>query len=1452
MPITFTPGNPPPVLGGSLLPFNHGSTGQWGQIYSMSIAPNGSVLFLDSQNSDIYQLAPGASQPTLVVGAGTTAEGTTNCSSLEPSGTYWNGGIAVDSGNNLYVTDRYSEIAEFCRVPYNASAGTWNFSSCGSGNSSCVWGPPTYSIGGTTTALTPQVMVISPNSSAGSGFNTVYFSTSGNLETPSIYEATVNVATGAITNVTPLITGLEDFAASIAVDHAGNLFFTENIYPTPISERVTGILEIPAGTTGIAGSGNGAAEKGLAVVGSSNDYTGLDGVSFDAQGNLYFSSSYNTSYGGYVSGVFMIPNEGTPTSPNLVWNDTVMVSPVSAGQPVLPDPRGFLWISDGSGGSNWAPPGVNAPNCDTTSNQTIDATCLTSAVAIWKPGMATLGASAAGGGAPTQVTAFSVAATGGTLTLTANNSFTENQVVTFSASPTDPLYALNGLSFYVQGSPLSATQFAVSIPTTSTTAGYVAGGASGPTAATAKVAQIGTVYYTFNTPVTPTSINFGQSVSTNFTLAGNPSPGHLYSGGSATAAPACTAGTAYPAFNATETFNDQFSWCYLFVQLNSQTVGTVGTDVQMVGTVNNATGVISGSNIYLSGVGQGAAISNLATPQVYSVASGLSEPQQVAADAQGNTYVADAALGKIEKYPAGTTSPIAGNYVGSGLTAPTGVAVDPAGDVFVGDSGSVYEIPFINGALSTTTTKIATGLGTDLNLAVDSMGDIFVADKSNKQVVEISNPQSALLRQGLPALQPLASSANFTGPTAVATDNSGNVWVADGANLWEITMPFGGATKVTTKLTTPVTGLAVDPSGSVFVAEASGLLWIPYQVTSTSSGLNVNAAVQVVSGLGSNNSELPIGVALDGSENIYADYGSGTTAGLSQLSISGAISFNSNGAETNPAVPYEADAQLFNLGNAPLTLAAFANDNFTQPNTDEFSVATATLNSPACSSTASVSPGSWCYLGLDLLDTLTPPAGVGLTQVTVPVDSNAANAGSGFNLAVSANIVQDFRFSTSLAATITPNTSATSTPVCAGSTYPGCETVTVTVTSSSGTPQGSVILKVPGSGVSQEQQTQTLNSSGQATFTLTNLSGGTYNVVATYGGQGTEGATQNSCLPSGSACFAGSAYSTTLTVNQATPSFTVGPPGTEGCLTWTASNCTPGSNNVTSYLGTDFVALTSNTWFTASVTSGVGTPTGSVVFLVNGQPVDSTQPQNSLNADGIADFTLVNLPLGVYTITAQYKGDVNYATETVTLPTFQVINPSVEVTSTPATISAAAGSAVQTTLNLMPLVGFSQEVSLQCVSASLPQNAECTFAYPNSATQSASSGQINVSGTSPSTIVVTISTNVPVNSGTASIARQAPWALGGLFGFGLLGLIASRKRLNSYLTMICLAVMFSGVFMGVTSCTNAGYSTPPAAPKVTTPTGTYAVQIITYTPSTSQQNSVTTSSSTPTLQLTIQ
>ncbi len=1273
---------PVPVTVGSVVPFGHGSTGQWSQIYSVKVAKNGSVLFLDNAVSNLYQWAPGAPAPTLLEGPAPTGQ-SSNGSTLEASGSYWNSGMALDANDTLYITDRYGSAVHFIRATYNPATGTWN--------QPANWASsPSVTLNGTPTAIKPQDVAINCDN----GFPctmVVAWSNTGEID-----KFTVD-ANGTPGTVVRVITGMLTGGSIVALDHAGNIFFMESVYSVP-STRVTGVREIPAtATLPLTGDATGAIEKKLTRIDPEAAGFNFKGMTFDDAGNLYLSSENDgNSYGGQASMVVMVPNEGTPKAPNLVWSDAVQVAPVAAGFPVAIDPRGYLWIPNGNGGSNWAPAGTNAPPCTSLN----PATCTTSGIVLWVPGAANLGQSPVGTPGATQ-----------------------------------------------------------------------------------------TVFYSFSTAMTPASFAYAKPGSKNFTtVTTNPNP-------DLTVIPAvapCTAGTAYPAFSGVETTASENSWCQFFLKLNPQTAGSVTGELQILDSKNN---IVAGSNAYLNGIGQGPAVSILSSVSEQTVASGLSEPKQVAADAFGNSYVADPGLGVVKMFPAGSVSN-AGSTIGSNLTAPTGVAVDGAGDVYIGDSGNIIEIPYINGALAPAQqTTLLTGLGNDLNLAADGEGNVYVADETNKQVVKISNPLTSLMLQDRP-LNAMGTGIKFTGPSAIATDNSGNVWVADGSNLWELT-PSGGETEITSTLSAPVTGLAVDPSGSVFVAQSGGLVWIPYE-TST-GGLNVNGAVQVASDLAT----APFGVALDGMENAYVSYGSGTTAGMKQLGAGGSISYG----QIIPFAESDVEAQLFNLGNTPLTLSALSGDVFTGANAGDYSVGTPS-DAPPCGPSTQTPPGGFCYFDVALA-----PSAAGTSTASVAILSNAENAPS-VHLALSANAVTDPRNATTTTVTVTPSS---------GVVYPGSVSITVTVAaqaSSNGTPTGSVTLALTG------HKKLTLNlTNGVVTQSYTGLLGGTYTAVANYGGLGVAGTPPD---------FAASGGKVKFTVNQAVPAVALGPPG---CPTASAQNCTLNPENVTVWAGNTYVSVASQTSITASVTSSVGTPTGTVSFLRGGAPVDPSQAAIPLDAGGNAIFSTTNLAQGVYKLTVVYNGDVNFASVSNSLPTFQVIVPSLQITASPATMTLTPGTPGQVTLTLKPLVGFNQNVNVECVTATLPEYSECTFDNPEIGVGHDVNGNPT---TAPATIVVTISTNVPVNGATSSVARVAPWSLAGVFGLGLVGLIAGRKRLNRYLTMLCLAVMLAGAFMGITACTNAAYSTPPPAPHVTTPAGTFAVQIITVNPQNEQQNSLTT------------
>ena len=119
------------------------------------------------------------------------------------------------------------------------------------------------------------------------------------------------------------------------------------------------------------------------------------------------------------------------------------------------------------------------------------------------------------------------------------------------------------------------------------------------------------------------------------------------------------------------------------------------------------------------------------------------------------------------------------------------VAVDGAGDVFVNgeDASVVYEIEAgtggnAPGAVSSSSTMVAVGSGFyyPSGLALDAAGDVFVADGGNKAVKEIEAGTGG----NAPGVVSSSSTvvtlgSGFSGPTALAVDGAGNVFISDTA-----------------------------------------------------------------------------------------------------------------------------------------------------------------------------------------------------------------------------------------------------------------------------------------------------------------------------------------------------------------------------------------------------------------------------------------------------------------------------------------------------------------------------------------------------------------------------------------------------------------------------------------------------------------------------------------------
>jgi sugar lactone lactonase YvrE len=1259
-------------------------------------------------------------------------------------------GMAMDAQGTLYIGVRYptATIANgemFFRVPYNSASNSWDVTTSDGWGNNII--DPSSGAALVTETGVDDIEFL--NSSKLDGSGTLYWTAEALNNLYSVSVDNQGNADKSSINVNTIVTGMKNDAATFKVDPSGNIFLIER-HDAKAAAEVIGIFFIPAGSS-ITGTGVGDAEAQFTRVDSTTNPVKYAGVTLDAYGNIYMVSENNSSYAETMSGIWEIPNACSPTgitSSNV--NNCYNFNNLSYLGPL----GGNQPMSIDSRGYLWVPT-YQDPGLDGSGSYPD-----VYAIAVWAPGSMNLGAETAG----------------------------------TAGGPLGPVCA--------DGS------------TPSSTTGLCANGAS--------PLKGGILWVSFNEPVTPGALNFSQpGKGSDFTvLSTDPLPPT-----SGTPPVPCTVGTAYSALNT----------CQYWLALDARAPGPISGQFVMLDSSNN---VVPGSTTYLSGTGQGPETSLLETPAQTAVAAALSTPAQVASDAAGDTYVADPGLHKVLYFSANSSS-ASGTSIGKDLVSPTGVAVDGSGDVYIADSGNVYEIPWVNGALNTSgQTTIATGLGADLNLAADGMGNVYVADPNNSRVVKIPNPDATYLVTNASTVGALPTTitvgSGFSKPTAVAVDSNtedqvqtcppptgqstcpfvavpagtNDVFVADGTNLYEIT-PWDVQTPLTNSLSPPVTGLAVDASGSVIVTQSGGILRIP----SIGGVLSVNSAGPLDTSVAA-----PNGVALDQQGNLYVTDMTGGTPNLFELSVNGFVDF---GEGLTPTVLAEQDVPVFNIGNAALKITA--TPTFSGPDQADFSITTPS-GGTACDTTGAtpVTTGASCTLGVGFTPPAPPPgdtAPITYSGDTMSVPTSAGNVSSG---TVTAGLE-----GTALAGLEATQTSVSLNPT--GSTFPGSTTATVTVTPEPGNgidyatnvPSGTVTLTLaPPAGSTQPPIVQTAQASGTAsgttaTFTLTTIPGGTYNVTVVYGGNLAQ-------------LFQKSTSSAvSFTVATASPTVTLGEP--QGVQANTTN-------------GVYYVGFNTTTNMTANVTSPLGTPTGTVTFMNGTTSVGSATP----DANGNATFNAGGLPVGTYNLTAVYSGDSNFSSVTSTAIAFQVIEQSVLISASPTSVSTKAGTPVASTLTLQSLVGFSAAngTNITCNNATMPSYSECTFTVPQPDICAPTSGANNTC--QPTTTVVTISTNIPVNiPPTASnvpmrTPRSSPLLPAGLFGLGLLGLAVRRRKIfNRYwLGAGCLVLFLAGSVLGVTSCTNSSYTHTPAVPTYTTPSGTYNVSIVITNPSSGQVQSL--------------
>ncbi|NDC40531.1 MAG: hypothetical protein EBZ77_03125, partial [Chitinophagia bacterium] len=233
-------------------------------------------------------------------------------------------------------------------------------------------------------------------------------------------------------------------------------------------------------------------------------------------------------------------------------------------------------------------------------------------------------------------------------------------------------------------------------------------------------------------------------------------------------------------------------------------------------------------------------------------------PYGLARDAAGNLYIADNVNNKIRKITAGG---IISTFAGTGtsgssgdggaataatLNRPKGVATDASGNVYILDQSNKVRKVNTSGIISTFAGNGTAGFAGDggaataarLNgpagIAFDAAGNAYIADLSNNRIRKVTpagnistiagNSGAGFGGDGGPA-----TAAQLNGPTAVATDRSDNLYIADAGNYRiRVIDRFGN---ISTQAGTGTSGFSGD--GGV---ASSAQMTTPYGLTTDTLG----------------------------------------------------------------------------------------------------------------------------------------------------------------------------------------------------------------------------------------------------------------------------------------------------------------------------------------------------------------------------------------------------------------------------------------------------------------------------------------------------------------------------------------------------------------------------------------------------------------------------------------
>ncbi len=393
----------------------------------------------------------------------------------------------------------------------------------------------------------------------------------------------------------------------------------------------------------------------------------------------------------------------------------------------------------------------------------------------------------------------------------------------------------------------------------------------------------------------------------------------------------------------------------------------------------DGTGNVIG-NTYLQGNGSGPQTTFVPGTQSVTPSSGIGDPSGVAADANGNVYIADSDNNRVLKETLSAGSYSESTVPTSALSYPYGLVVDGAGSIYIADTFHQRILKETPSAGSYTESTIPTStLNYPYVPGVDGAGNVYIADCGNNRVLKETLSAGAYTESTVPT-------STLSCPS-IAVDGAGDVYIvnylAPVNSVLKETLSGGTYTESTISTSTmsyPF-GIGVDGNGNVYVADTVNNRIVKETAV---SGSYTETTVPS-SGL-----LFPAAVAADGSGNVYVADQANNRVVKEDLADPPSLSFATT-AEGSTSSDSPQTVTVNNYGNSSLTFTgvSFPTD-FPENGSATGDCTTSTILTPATNCTLTINFTPVAFLNGSASAQLTEGVTVTTNTLNVPATQQTA------------------------------------------------------------------------------------------------------------------------------------------------------------------------------------------------------------------------------------------------------------------------------------------------------------------------------------------------------------------------------------------------------------------------------------------------------------------------------